>query len=88
MDPLAILGGFGELANALLSDFEPIGNRELAADQIFQGIEVFDHQRRHMFSSLRGRLGLTSVQQHVCNQGCAQLFSFRIGEVDASHTEG
>jgi hypothetical protein len=48
MDPLAILGGFGELLNALLGDFKPFGNREFAADQVFQSIEVFDYQRRHV----------------------------------------
>ena len=47
MDPLAIFGGFGELADAVLGDFKPIGDADFAAYEIFQGIEIFEYQRRH-----------------------------------------
>ena len=35
MDPLAIFGGFGELLNTLLCDFEPIGGCDFAAYEVF-----------------------------------------------------
>ena len=88
MDPLAILGGFGELLNAVLSDFKPIGDREFAADQIFQGIEVFDYQRRHViFFPTRTPWAYERSSNMYVTRAVPNCFAFRIGEIDASDTE-
>ena len=41
VDPLAVFGGFGKLADALLGDFEPIGGGDFASHEIVQGVEIF-----------------------------------------------
>ena len=89
MDPLAIFGGVGELLNAFLGDFEPISNGEFAAHEVFQGVEVFDYQRRHdeFLSPKRMAWASASIQQHVGHEGRADLLALRIGEIDASNAQ-
>jgi hypothetical protein len=47
MNPLVILGGLGKLADACLSDNEPIGRGKFASFAEFQGIQILNFKRRH-----------------------------------------
>ena len=40
VDPLMVAGGFGELVDPLLGDFQPIGHADFLADQAGQILEL------------------------------------------------
>ena len=47
VDPLAVFRDLGKLADALLSDFKPIGGGDFTSHEIVEGVEIFEGHGRH-----------------------------------------
>src|SRR3954452_3194373 len=47
VDPLMVERGVGKLLDALLRDFEPIGNSDFLTDQVFEGIREVESAFGH-----------------------------------------
>src|SRR5512142_1031259 len=52
VDPLVIERGVGELLNALLGYIEPVGDGDLLADEVFEGVgrieDAFGHKNQNL----------------------------------------